>query len=476
MAERRVLGIDLGIASAHTAVVLRADGTEVLRRRCVPTAESFGELERAALHGAPEEVHLEVVMEPTGPAWLPVAVYFGRRGHGVYRPSAQKAADLRRFLHRHAKSNSIDAATLARLPLVDPGSLYPVELPGADRATLDRRVRATDRLTREASTHKIRIKDLLRQLMPMTPLAGDVGKADLAVLERWADPNALLRAGKSRLTAVISKASNGHLGAERAKEWIDAARSAVELYEGDTAVAFADLAAEIATDVRLLRAIEAERASHAERREAAYLRVDPEEIARSLPGVAEVGGPVIVSAMARPGRFARGEQFKCFTGLVARSSETGESDRKGQPMSKAGPSTLRTQLQRSADTARTQDPQLARVYYVQMVERGANHTKALCVVAAHLAERAWAVMVRGTPYVVRDTDGRPVSQAEAKAMIAEHWTVPEEVRRRRRNKKVGKVPHQVLVGHARSRSRRGSEAAFPNAESSMTNAPSSSDR
>jgi hypothetical protein len=74
-------------------------------------------------------------------------------------------------------------------------------------------------------------------------------------------------------------------------------------------------------------------------------------------------------------------------------------------MSKAGSSLLRTQLLRSADTARTIDPQLAAIYYTQMVERGANHLKALCVVAAHL----WAVLARGTPYELRDIGGRPVS-------------------------------------------------------------------
>src|SRR6266498_4140887 len=90
MKERRVVGLDLGIASAHTAVVLRADGTEVCRRRCSPTVESFAELERAALEGAAEGTGLEIVVEPTGPAWLPVAVFFGRRGHpGVPGPLGQ---------------------------------------------------------------------------------------------------------------------------------------------------------------------------------------------------------------------------------------------------------------------------------------------------------------------------------------------------------------------------------------------------
>jgi hypothetical protein len=67
-----------------------------------------------------------------------------------------------------------------------------------------------------------------------------------------------------------------------------------------------------------------------------------------------------------------------------------------------------------------------------MVERGKDHLGALCVVAAHLGERAWAVMDRGMPYVICDTDGVPITPQQAKAIIAEQWTVPEEVRRRRR--------------------------------------------
>jgi transposase len=116
----RVIGLDLGVTSAHSAVVLDARGQAVLRRRVVSTAQSLAELEQAALRGTPEQKHLTVVIEPTGPMWLPIAVYFGRRGHTVLRVSSAKAADLRRFLSRHAKSNSIDAETLARLPMVAP--------------------------------------------------------------------------------------------------------------------------------------------------------------------------------------------------------------------------------------------------------------------------------------------------------------------------------------------------------------------
>jgi Transposase IS116/IS110/IS902 family len=241
----------------------------------------------------------------------------------------------------------------------------------------------------------------------MSPLVGDLGQADLAVLERYADPHALLGAGHARLTRMIARASNGHLGSARANQWLAAAHAALELCGNHPAVAFADLAAEVTTEVRLLRATQAELELHAGQREARYRQVDPDGLARSLPGLATIGGPALVATMGHASRFATAAKFRSFTGLAPRASETGDTDRKGQPISKAGSRLLRTTLHRAADTARRQDPQLARIYWIQMVERGKVHLGALCVVAAHLGERAWAVMDRGMPYVICDTDGVP---------------------------------------------------------------------
>jgi Transposase IS116/IS110/IS902 family len=307
-------------------------------------------------------------------------------------------------------------------------------------------VRATDRFTQAAATHKRRIKHLVRQLLPCSPLVGELGMADLAVLERWADPHALVRAGRQRLHQVIVTASNRHLGSARVEQWLAAAHAALELYGDHPAVAFQDLAAEVATEVRLLRATQAELAAHASKRESCYRWVDPGALARSLPGLATVGGPTLAATMGTPGRFAHAGKFRAFTGLAPKASETGHSDRKGQPISKAGNRLLRSTLHRAADNARRIDPQLARIYWIQMVERGKDHLGAVCVVAAHLAERAWMVMDRGLPYVICDTDGVPVTPIQAKQIIAERYTVPEEVRRRRRHKK-GKAPQQVLTGH-----------------------------
>jgi transposase len=353
--------------------VLAGDGSLVCRRKAIPTVDSLEQVERAALAQTRPGTLLEVVVEPTGPAWLPIAVLFSARGHTGYRVSSAKAHDLRRVLSRHAKSNGIDADTLARLPLVDPAGLHPLQLPDAARAALDRRVRACDRLTQQAASHKRRSKDLVHQLLPASPLVGELGQADLAVLERWADPHALVAVGRARLQRVLATASAGQQGAQRAQQWLAAARAALELYGDHPAIAFTELAAEVTSEVRLLRATQAELAAHARQREACYQRVDPAGLARSLPGLATIGGPALVATMGPASRFANASKFRCFTGLAPKASETDHTDRNGQPISKAGNRLLRTTLVRAADHARRQDPQLARIYWIQMVERGKDH-------------------------------------------------------------------------------------------------------
>jgi transposase len=306
-------------------------------------------------------------------------------------------------------------------------------------------MRAAEHLTEMIGRHKLRIQELARQVMPGVGgvFTNKFGVADLAVLERYGDPRRLLALGEARLTRFITKCSNGQHGAERARAWRRAAGEALALYGEDPAVAYAEVAAELASEARLLRLLMAERDGHARAREEQYRKVDPSGLARSLPGVAVVGGPVVVASMGRPARFGNGAAFKAYSGLAPRANQTGDTDHKGQHISKAGSRRLRTQLVLSANVARKVDPQLAAIYWTQMVERGAHHNKAVCVVAARLAERAWTVMARGQPYVIQDLDGTPVSAAEARAIIAARYTVPIEIRQRRSShprRRAGKSP------------------------------------
>lgn len=442
--------MDLGITSAHQAVVIDETCQRVARSRAHPTKDSLAALERLALEGAAKGTELDVVIDPTGAAWLPVAVFFATRGHRVFRPDVSQTAHLRRGLARRKKTNRIDAEVLAKLAVWNRDALHELELPVGEAADLNRVVRATERLTEEIAAHKQRIRDLARTAMPLVgrAISKTIGRADLEVLRSYGDPRELLKLGAKGLTCLIAEVSRGEHGRAKAQAYVLAAQEAVKLYGDSGAVAFEVLAEELAGEITRLEVAEATLRPLERRREQSYRTVDPASLARSLPGIARVGAPLGVAFTGRPGRFASGDRYVSYVGLVPGSSETGESDRKGQPMTKAGNRKLRRMFVRAADTARKLDPQLARIYYVQMVERGAHHNKAVAVVAAHLARRFWATMARGTPYVICDVDGRRVDQAEAKTIIAELYTVPDEVRARRRSKKRRRtVPHQVLVGH-----------------------------
>lgn len=152
-------------------------------------------------------------------------------------------------------------------------------------AALNRRARAADHLTDQIASAKTRIRELARHVMPTVDqvFTNKFGKADLAVLERYADPHRLLSLGEKRLTRLIAKESRGYHGEARAKRWLNAARDAVELFGDHPAVAFSEIGAELATEARLLRAMEAERELNTRAREELYLVADPTQLARSQP-------------------------------------------------------------------------------------------------------------------------------------------------------------------------------------------------
>src|SRR3974390_1122076 len=64
-------------------------------------------------------------------------------------------------------------------------------------------------------------------------------------------------------------------------------------------------------------------ASHTTERENTYAKIDPGGLARSLPGISDVGGPVLVAKLGNPARFAHAKQVRAFTGLAPKASETG---------------------------------------------------------------------------------------------------------------------------------------------------------
>ncbi len=95
---------------------------------------------------------------------------------------------------------------------------------------------------------------------------------------------------------------------------------------------------------------------------------------------------------------------------------------------------MKRALYQAGDIARRYDPQLADLYYREMVQHGKTHLQAMGAVMSHLAARILAVLQEDRPYELRDNQDRPISKMEANGLI-QQFKVPEETRQARRRRK-----------------------------------------
>lgn len=160
-----------------------------------------------------------------------------------------------------------------------------------------------------------------------------------------------------------------------------------------------------------------------------YRRLHPSRHLETLKGVGQDGAAVYASFIGNPERFADGSHFRSWSGMIPSSKQSGESEAQGLRITQAGPDLVKKFAYVDAETARQYDPQLAALYYNQMVRHGKHHRQAVCACATHLLDRIWVILSENRPYELRDVDGRPVSGPEAQRIVAERYTVPDEVRR-----------------------------------------------
>jgi hypothetical protein len=161
-----------------------------------------------------------------------------------------------------------------------------------------------------------------------------------------------------------------------------------------------------------------------------YRRLHPSRHLETLRGVGQDSAAVFLSFIAHPDRFATQRLLRGWSGLVPRSSQSGDSESQGLRISQAGPDLVKKYAFLDADVARLWDPQLAKIYYDQMVHKGKHHNQAVCTVATHLLDRVLVILKEDRPYLLRDVDGSPLTRQQARQVVLAQYTVPKEVRQR----------------------------------------------
>ena len=457
----RTIGIDLGVKGDHKAIVVDERGGFVsppITFRTTP-ASLQRLLETAKRESLPGE--LQAVMEPTGMAWFPVAVFLTRQGVGVLVVNAQQVADLRRYYKKHAKSDRIDARVLAKLPIVNEEQLHRLELPSAIALACQRGCKQLDRLMKAHTATKNRLIALDRFAWPaleQTVFVDPFGPAAVWFRAHWYNPADVLAAGAAPIRQAwqASQADPDDPG-EWATSLVEVAEQVFGLYgpEG-THLDYTRLQAEAIREQEYLAFVDE---THHQLRlktvRPLYRQLHPSRNLETIPGVGQDGAAVYASFIGNPARFDSLRAHRGWSGMVPNSKQSAESQAAGLRMTQAGPSLIKKYAYQDTEAARQRDPQIAALYYNQMVRYGKHHMQAICTCSAHLLDRILVVLREDRPYELRDVDDTPVSKARALEIIAERYTVPEEVRRRnnkrtRRERTEQRAEHQQHKRESRS--------------------------
>lgn len=439
----RTIGLDLSITQRSEAIVAGHDAHFIGSTfKVEKTAEGLEALTERALKGAPDEEDLRVIMEPTGNAWLPIAVYLSHQDVRCHLVQSEKAADLRDFYRKHAKSDRIDTRVLAKIPFVDEESLHSLYLPTAEEQALRRLSRQREKLVRQSTSIKNRLHDLDRLAgwdKVLRSAFGNVfSEAARAFRRDLYNPWTVREMGARGLQEYLAGIAGPKNSSLISEELFQAALDIIELYSPPEA----DVSPHLDFEMLCFEAqIEQERLDKLEELQKKVedkIRQLSEnnravEFARTLKGIGETAAPVMAGYIGDPHRFNQ-NTFRGWHGLIPGSKQSSSKDQKGIPITKAGPNLVKKFAYLSADVARQWDPQIAQIYWDQMVNKGKHHTQAVCACATHLLDRLLAVLKEERPYQLRDCEGNPITTAKARKIIQQKYQVPEEVRQRRRSR------------------------------------------
>jgi transposase len=438
----RTIGVDLAIRGEHVAQIYdsgRPLGRPIRFRHDPASLDAF--VARAVADIGPDDSVL-AVMEPTGMSWFPVAHRLADSGVTVTRVKGKRVKALRRYLSEHAKTDLADAHVLAAIPGFGGPQLDPVHIPTPQGHALQRLTKQRSRFQDAIAGSKRRLLDLVRWASPLLErVLPDFGtRLSLALLRHWVNPAVVLKARKTKIARFIARHASGnhpHRGpfVDALVDGLrDAAREARDLHRDH--VDFVELQTEIAIEIDVMTAHMAARTMLDRKIEALYAELHPEDLLRTIPGIGRHLAPVLLGMLHSGGRFRSERHIRGFCGLFPRRSDSGGAERPRQRITQGGNDRVKRALMLAADTARKIDPDLAEVYWRMMTAKGHHHKQALCAVANRLVNRIFRVLRTGQPYVLRDRDGLEISVAEAKALIAERYTIPEEIRATRRANRV----------------------------------------
>jgi transposase len=394
---RCVVGIDVA-KEAHVVCALEAPTGRVRQRpvRIAATADGHDQL-LAWLADWGASPQILIGLEATGVLWEPLHDALTRAGYAVLLLNPRQTASWASSLGPRAKTDGLDARTLARglLAGLARASSLPSETVQGPRALT--RTRADLVVARSAARQRLHDELVLLfpefvRLVAGWPGASDLGTpAVLHVLGAYPSAQAVAGAPRAGLAARLAEVGAGRWGADQATApQAAAARSAASSRAVAARSAVVRTLAAHLLDLR-------ERVAELEAAIADLLNADADgRRLRTIPGIGPQIAAMVRAELGDAARFNHVDQVVAYAGLDPRTRQSGQYV--GQKrLSKRGPGALRHALYLGAVVAARNRPEW-RARYQRLLDRGRGKKEALVILSRALLRVIYHVLRAGETY------------------------------------------------------------------------------
>ncbi len=336
-------------------------------------------------------------LEATGVRWEPLYDALTQAGYRVLVLNPRQTASWAASLGLRAKTDAVDALTLARGVLA--GLARASTLPSEDIQAVRELTRARRDLVQARTAARQRVHDELVLVFPEFPatLAHLPGAADLGslsvlqLLSQYSSAQALAGAPPDAVARTVHEASEGRWGAAEAQVL---QRAACTSAASTRAVAARALVVRtFARQVLHLQGeiAELERAIHDR------LQADADgQRLQQIPGIGPNGAATIRAEVGDITRFGSVDEVVAYAGLDPRTHQSGAFV--GQKhLSKRGPGALRHALYLAAFVAARCAPEW-RIRYQRLLERGRAKKEAFNILARALLRVIYHLLRTGEAY------------------------------------------------------------------------------
>jgi transposase len=391
---RCVVGIDVA-KDAHVVCALEASTGAVRQRatRIEASAQGYAQL-CGWLKEWGEPDALLIGLEATGVLWEPLYEAVTHAGYTILVLNPRQTSSWAASLGLRAKTDSIDAHTLARGLLA--GYARGSTLPSEALQSLRTLTRTRRDLVQSQSAARQRLHDELVLLFPELirnlPSRADLGDPAILIrLRHYSSAQAIARVALADLTATLAQASGKRWGEQEAQ-------ALHHLAQHSAASTRAVAARSLVVRTLALHLLDL-RARLAELEQAlteAMAEDDEAQRLQQIPGIGQENAATIRAELGDVSRFSTVDQVVAYAGLEPRTQDSGRYA--GQKrISKRGPGALRHALFLATVVAvRFRAEWRAR--YQRLLERGRTKKEAVTILSRALLKIVYHLLRTGAAY------------------------------------------------------------------------------